>query len=67
MSDLLIGKIVSISDLNIEVALMKEQVKYRDILYVEENGKKHQMEVSEVSGSIAMCLPLESEIGRAHV
>lgn len=63
MSDLLIGKIVSISDLNIEVALMKEQVKYRDILYVQEDGKKHQMEVSEVSGSIAMCLPLESVIG----
>lgn len=58
-----VGKIISISDLNIRILLGGAQVKNKDILYTEEEGKTYRMEVFEVSGSIAMCIPLQNVEG----
>ncbi|MCC8162259.1 MAG: F0F1 ATP synthase subunit beta [Lachnospiraceae bacterium] len=63
MENVMIGRVVSVSDLNVEVALMNGQAKNRDILYAVQDGNRFLMEVSEVSGSLAMCLPLRSVIG----
>lgn len=58
-----VGKIISVSDLNIRILLGGAQVKNRDILYTRDGEKEYRMEVFEVSGSIAMCIPLENVAG----
>ena len=59
-----IGKIISVSDLNVKVLLNENSVKIKDILYYEnENNEKRRFEVVEIESNIAMAVPFESVQG----
>lgn len=59
----LVGKIISISDLNVTVLASGAQVKNHDILYSDWNGRVDRYEVNEVRGNVVSCIPLGSVIG----
>lgn len=59
-----IGKIVAVSDLNVEVFLKQEGlVQNRDVVYTLLNGEKRRFEVSEVKGNTAFTIPFDSVMG----
>ena len=58
-----IGKIISISDLNIKVLLVDDSVRINDILSLEVNGQERLFEVVEINELIATTIPFESVIG----
>lgn len=59
-----IGKIVAVSDLNVEIFLMQEgSVKIRDIVYTECSGEKRRFEVTEARGNTAYAIPFEGAMG----
>ena len=57
------GKIISVSELNVEILLNNAPVKKRDVLYVEEGGRRRRFEVAELEGSIATAVPFDSVFG----
>jgi F-type H+-transporting ATPase subunit beta len=58
-----IGKIIAVSDLNVTVLAAGAAVKNRNILYTELDGQVRLFEVSDVSGSVISCIPLDNVIG----
>lgn len=63
MSDVCVGKIISISELNVQIMINDEKVKYHDMLYAMNKGKKIQFEVQEEDGRIASCIPFQNVVG----
>ncbi len=55
-----IGKIISVSDLRVEVWLTDSCVSGRDMLYCENEGQTYKFEVQDVKGNVASLLPLEN-------
>ena len=51
-----IGKIIAISELNVQVLINEEKVKYHDILYTEQKGKKLYFEVAEEDGNVVSAI-----------
>ena len=59
-----IGKIISVSDLNIKVLLNSNEIEIKDILYYEDEEKNtHRFEIVEMDASIALAIPFESVHG----
>lgn len=58
-----IGKIASISDLNIRILLSDKSVKINDVLVCNFEDKEHKFEVVEIESNIASTIPFESVIG----
>lgn len=58
-----IGRIISVSELHVEVLLNTSDIKNRDMLFSEEAGIKRRFEVEEVTGNIACAIPCESVNG----
>lgn len=58
-----VGRIIGISDLNVKVILLEDNVKIGDILSCELNKKIHRFEVVEIDNNIATTIPFESVIG----
>ncbi len=58
-----IGKIVAISELNIQILINEEKVKFHDVLYAEQKGKRIYFEVAEEDGNIVSAIPFQSVIG----
>lgn len=58
-----IGKIVTISELNIQILINEEKVKFHDVLYAEQKGKRIYFEVAEEDGNIVSAIPFQSVIG----
>ena len=58
-----VGKILTISELNVQILLNEEKVKYRDILYTSFKGKEILFEVTEEDGHIVSAVPFQSVIG----
>ena len=58
-----VGKIISISDLNVTVLLGGAKVRNREILETEHRGKMYRLEVFEVKGSIIFTIPLDNVSG----
>ncbi|MDD6490954.1 MAG: F0F1 ATP synthase subunit beta [Firmicutes bacterium] len=63
MSDVCVGKIISISELNVQIMINDEKVKYHDMLYAMNKGKKIQFEVQEEDGRVASCIPFQNVVG----
>lgn len=60
----MIGKIISVSELRVEILLEEHGIKKRDVLYtITENGEKQSFEVAELSGMVAAAVPFESVYG----
>lgn len=58
-----IGKIISVSELGVEILTDGAEVRYRDMLYTELNGKHYRFEVQAVEGSIVNAISFESCAG----
>ena len=60
----IVGKIISISDLNIRVLIINNEVKIQDILYfIDTNGTKHMFEITELESNIAVAIPFNNVQG----
>jgi len=62
-NEVVIGKIVSISELNVAILVYDEKIKYHDVLYTYNKGKKIQFEVAEEDGNLVSAIPFQSVIG----
>ncbi|MFR2570359.1 MAG: hypothetical protein ACLS90_01370 [Clostridia bacterium] len=59
-----VGKIISISDLNIKILLNSSDVEIKDILYYEDEEKNtHRFEIVEMDYNMALAIPFESVNG----
>ena len=59
-----VGKIVSVSDLNVKVLLSNNDVEIKDILYYQDENKyTHRFEVVEMDYNMALAIPFESVNG----
>ena len=58
-----IGKIVFVSELNVQILLNGEKVKFHDVLSAKVKGKTYQFEVTEEDGNIVSAVPFQSVIG----
>ncbi len=63
MSETVVGKIISVSELNVQVLINDQKIKYRDILYTMSKGKKIEFEVVEEDGNVVSAIPFQSVIG----
>ena len=63
MGDVSVGRIVSISELNVAVLVNDEKIKYHDILYAINKGKKIEFEVAEENGKMVSAIPFQSVVG----
>lgn len=58
-----IGKIISISELNVQILLNGEKVKFHDILCAQIKNKKIFFEVTEEDGNVVSAVPFQSVVG----
>lgn len=58
-----IGKIISVSNLKIEIFLESNEVKIRDLVWVEQNNIKKLFEIFELKGSIASAIVFDNVLG----
>jgi len=58
-----VGKIISVSELNVQVLISDQKIKYRDILYTESKGKRIEFEVVEEDGNVVSAIPFQSVVG----
>ncbi len=63
MSETVVGKIISVSELNVQVLINDQKIKYRDILYTQSKGRKIEFEVVEEDGNVVSAIPFQSVIG----
>ena len=61
--DTCIGKIISISELNVQILLNGEKVKYHDVLSADIKNKKIFFEVTEEDNNIVSAVPFQSVVG----
>ena len=60
----MLGEVIAVSNINIKVFVKdNKNIKLNDILYIDNNGKKHLMEVVEIDSKILTCIPFSSVIG----
>lgn len=60
---MLAGKIISVSDLLVEVLLSGVQVKKRDMMYAVKGEKTYHFEVEDIEGNIASLVPFSNVAG----
>ena len=58
-----IGKLVSISNMRVDILLDDCKIKPRDIVVANYEGKEYRFEVNSVQGNIAVAIPFDSVIG----
>lgn len=58
-----VGKIVSISELNIGILKSTDEIKVQDVLFVKDGDKTHKFEVSKIDGNLVSTIPFDSVIG----
>lgn len=61
-----IGKIISVSELNIEILVKQCQLKKRDMLYVQMEDGIREFEVEEINGQIVSAIAFDSVYGLAR-
>jgi F-type H+-transporting ATPase subunit beta len=63
VSETAVGKIISVSELNIQVLINDEKIKYRDILYTNSKGRRIEFEVVEEDGNVISAIPFQNVVG----
>ena len=58
-----VGKIITVSELNVQILINDQKIKYRDILYTENKGKRIEFEVVEEDGNVVSAIPFQSVVG----
>jgi len=59
----LIGKVITVSELNVKILVEEGQVHYQNILCADVRGKRVSFEVVEEDGNIVSAIPLQSVMG----
>ena len=59
----LVGKVISVSELNVRILVEEGNIRIRNILYAEVRGKRISFEVAEEDGNVVSAIPLQSVIG----
>lgn len=62
-TEVIIGKIISVSELTVEVLTNQYPVKKRDMLYVKKGDEIREFEVSEIDGQIVSAIACDSVYG----
>lgn len=58
-----IGKIVSVSNMRVEILLEYNKIKIRDIVSAQLGDVIHKFEIARIEGNVAMAIPFDSTIG----
>jgi len=58
-----VGKIISISNMRVEILLDHSKIKFRDIVSTKVGEQLHRFEIARIDGSVAMAIPFENVIG----
>ncbi len=58
-----IGKIIAVSELNVQILINDAKIKYHDVLYAEQKGKTLYFEVAEEDGNVVSAIPFQSVVG----
>jgi F-type H+-transporting ATPase subunit beta len=58
-----IGKIISVSNLRIDILLDSREINIRDVVWTELNEQRHRFEIAQIDGSVALAIPLSSVHG----
>lgn len=59
----LVGKVISVSELNVRVLVEEGKIRIQNILYAEVRGKRVCFEVAEEDGNVVSTIPLHSAVG----
>lgn len=59
----IVGKIISVSDLNVKVLLLSDELKINDILFCKDGDKERKFEIVEIEDNIALTIPFDSVNG----
>ncbi|MBR2408199.1 MAG: F0F1 ATP synthase subunit beta [Lachnospiraceae bacterium] len=60
---MIVGKLISISNMRVEILLNESKLKLRDVVYVVSKDKEYCFEISSIQGNIATAIPFENVIG----
>ncbi|MBQ7925279.1 MAG: F0F1 ATP synthase subunit beta [Lachnospiraceae bacterium] len=63
MEEVVVGRIMSVSELNVTVLIYEEKIKIHDILYTYSKGRKIAFEVAEEEGKVVSAIPFQSVVG----
>ncbi len=58
-----LGKIISVSNLRVDILLENRKIDIRNIVYAERDGRRDYFEVAQIDGSIALAIPFGSVNG----
>lgn len=58
-----VGKVISISELNVKVLVEDGKIHLQNILYADVRGKRVSFEVAEEDGNVVSAIPLQSVVG----
>lgn len=59
----LVGKVISVSELNVKVLVEDGKIHLQNILYADVRGKRVSFEVAEEDGNVVSAIPLQSVVG----
>ena len=59
----IVGKIIGVSDLNVKVLLLSDELKINDILCYKEDNLVKKFEIVEIEDNIALTIPFDSVHG----
>lgn len=58
-----VGKIISVSNMRVEILLDYNMIKLRDIVSAKFGEETHKFEIAKIEGNVAMAIPFENTIG----
>lgn len=58
-----IGKIISVSNMRVEILLEYNKIKIRDIVSAQLGDVVHKFEIARIEGNVAMAIPFDNTIG----
>lgn len=59
----LIGKVITVSELNVRILVEEGKIHFRDVLYANVRGKRVCFEVAEEDGNVVSAIPLHNIMG----
>lgn len=59
----LIGKVITVSELNVRILVKEGKIHFRDVLYADVRGKRVCFEVAEEDGNVVSAIPLHNIMG----
>lgn len=58
-----VGRIISVSNMRVEILLNQSNLKLRDIVSTRIGNQLHRFEIAKIDGNVAMAIPFENVVG----